>query len=76
MSSTATANSDRAAEVTRQWPGWRVWTTDQGSPVATRTGRQKEPANNGVWARTLICDDWSQLEVKLAEQTANDAALA
>jgi hypothetical protein len=71
----AAADSAKAAEVARQWPGWRVWTTAQGSPVATRKGGQ-QPIDDGVWARTLICDDWTELERQLAEQAANDTATA
>lgn len=73
--SSATTDSAKAGEVARQWPGWRVWTTAQGSPVATREGG-RQPVDDGVWARTLICDDWTELERQLAEQAANDTATA
>jgi hypothetical protein len=29
-----------------------------------------------VWVATLVCDDWAELEQKLADQVANDAAHA
>lgn len=64
------------AEVTARNPGWRVWITrERRSIVATRTGRQQPPPDNAVWARTVIADDWPQLERELAEQAACDAAL-
>lgn len=69
----ATTDSAKAAEMARQWPGWRIWTTAQGSPVATREGTQ-QPIDDGVWARTLICDNWTELERQLAEQAGNDIA--
>jgi hypothetical protein len=57
----------------RQWPGWRIWTSAQGGPVATRRGT-RQPIDDGVWARTLICDDWIERGRQLAEQAANDMA--
>jgi hypothetical protein len=72
MTSTVISSPERAAEVARQWPGWSVWTTREGRPVATRTGRQAF-IDDGVWALTLICDDWTELERELAGQAANDA---
>jgi hypothetical protein len=68
------SSSEVAAEVAAAFPGWHVWVTREGkSVVATRTGRD-QPADDGVWARTLIADDWDQLERELAEQAENDAA--
>jgi hypothetical protein len=63
----------KAAEVAGRYPGWTVWTARDGrSRLATRTGNQKDP-NDGLWAATLICDDWTQLEHELAEQAQYDA---
>ena len=58
-----------------QFPGWRVWTTREGSPVATRTGHPTF-IDDGIWAQTIIADNRSELEEKLAEQADNDAAHA
>jgi hypothetical protein len=68
--------AQQATEVVDQrWPGWHVWITrERKSIVATRVGRQQPPVDDGVWARTLIADDWTELERQLGEQTANDAA--
>ena len=69
-----TAQAQQAPEVDQQWPGWHVWITrERRSIVATRTGHQQPPENDGVWARTLIADDWDTLEQELAEQAECDA---
>jgi hypothetical protein len=75
-SATVITDSERAAEVARQWPGWHVWVAGKGSPVATRTGNQRPPANDGTWAQTIMADNWAELERELAGQAANDAARA
>ncbi len=62
------------AERAAAWPGWHLWATREGKAVvATRTGPQQE-VDDGVWARTLIADDWDQLERELAEQAEFDVA--
>ena len=75
MSSTVITDSERAAEVAGRYPGWHIWTTRDGTPVATRTGHHPF-VDDGVWARTIIADNWTELERQLAEQAANDAARA
>jgi hypothetical protein len=68
------AQPQQVTEVDQQWPGWHVWLTrERRSIVATRTNRQ-QPVDDGVWARTLIVDDWDQLERELAVQAECDAA--
>jgi hypothetical protein len=64
----------KAAEVAERYPGWTVWTARNGKTrVATRASHAKDP-DDGVWAATLICDDWTELETELAEQAQADAA--
>jgi hypothetical protein len=62
------AERQKAAEVAERYPGWIIWTARKGTPVATRAGNQRPPAKDGVWAQTIIADDWTQLEAQLAEQ--------
>jgi hypothetical protein len=63
----------RAAEIAERYPGWTVWASrDSKTCVATRTGGAKDPGD-GVWAATLICDDWTKLEADLAAQARADA---
>jgi hypothetical protein len=56
----ATAETQRkAAEVAQWFTGWTVWVTAQGSPVATRSGRQRPSESyDGNWAQTVMADDW------------------
>ena len=70
----ATAETQRkAAEVAQQFTGWTVWVTAQGSPVATRSGRQRPPEPyDGNWAQTVMADDWDDLEIELAAQAKHD----
>jgi hypothetical protein len=50
-----------------------VWLTAQGSPVATRSGRQQPPEPyDGNWAQTVMADDWDELEAELAAQAKYD----
>ena len=64
----------KAAEVARQFAGWTVWVTAQGSPVATRSGGQRPPEPyDGNWAQTVMADDWAELETELAAQAKYDA---
>jgi len=72
---TVTAEAWRkAAEVGQRFAGWTVWVTAQGSPVATRSGRQRPPEpDDGHWVQTLIADDWGELETELAAQAKYDA---
>jgi hypothetical protein len=71
----ATAEARRkSAEVAQRFTGWTVWVTAQGSPVATRSGRQRPPEpNDGTWAQTVVADDWNDLETELAAQAKGDA---
>ena len=71
----ATAETRRkATEVAQRFTGWTVWVTAQGSPVATRSGRQQPPEPyDGNWAQTVMADDWSELETELAAQAKYDA---
>ena len=76
--STASRKQEQAAqceETTGRYPGWRVWTTREGSPVATRTGNPVF-VDDGVWAQTIIADNWDELGQQLAEQASSDAARA
>jgi hypothetical protein len=70
----ATAEAQRkAAEVAQRFTGWTVWVTAQGSPVATRSGRQRPPEPyDGNWAQTVMADDWDDLETELAAQATHD----
>jgi hypothetical protein len=53
---------------------WTVWVTAQGSPVATRSGRQRPPEPyDGNWAQTVMADGWDGLETELAAQAKFDA---
>lgn len=64
----------KSAELAQRFTGWTVWVTAQGSPVATRSGRQRPPdPYDGTWAQTLIADDWAGLEAELAAQARHDA---
>jgi hypothetical protein len=72
---TATVEArQKAAEVARRFTGWTVWVTDQGNPVATRSGRQRRPPepHNGNWAQTVMADDWDELETELTAQAKYD----
>ena len=71
---TATAEAQRkAAELAQRFTGWTVWVTAQGSPVATRSGRQRAPEPyDGNWAQTVMADDWGELEIELAAQAKHD----
>jgi phosphoribosylcarboxyaminoimidazole (NCAIR) mutase len=60
-----------AARLAGEYAGWIVWTS---KPVATRAALGRAPRNDGVWAATIMADSWAELERKLAEQAANDAA--
>jgi len=63
----------KSAEVSRRFTGWTVWVTAQGSPVATRSGRQRPPEPyDGNWAQTLMADDWDEFEAELAAQAKYD----
>jgi hypothetical protein len=70
----ATAEARRkAAEVAQRFTGWTVWVTAQGSPVATRSGRERPPERyDGNWAQTVMADDWDDLETELAAQAKYD----
>jgi hypothetical protein len=71
---TATVEAQhKAAEVAQRFTGWTVWVTDQGNPVATRSGRQLPPEPyDGDWAQTVIADDWEELVTELAAQVKYD----
>jgi hypothetical protein len=70
----ATAEARRkSAEMAQRFTGWTVWVTAQGSPVATRSGRQRPPEPyDGNWAQTVMVDDWGELEAELAAQAKCD----
>jgi hypothetical protein len=70
----ATAEALRkSAEMAQRFNGWTVWVTAQGSPVATRSGRQRPPEPyDGNWAQTVVVDDWDELETELAAQAKYD----
>jgi hypothetical protein len=70
----ATAEAwQQAAGVAQRFPLWIVWLTAQGSPVATRSGRQRPPEPyDGNWAQTVMADDWDELEAELAAQARYD----
>jgi hypothetical protein len=73
MSSPEVASSEVAAEVAAAWPDWHVWITrERKSVVATRLGPQ-QPAQDDRWARTVIADDWDELQQALIEQRQYDA---
>ena len=64
----------KAAELAQRFTGWTVWVTAQGSPVATRSGRLRPPEPyDGIWAQTVMADDWDELETELAAQAKYDA---
>lgn len=64
-----------AAQLQRLFPGWQVFTTRDGANhVATRIGDQPPPDGDGTWSKTIVGDDWPDLERQLAEQAAHDAA--
>jgi hypothetical protein len=59
-----------------RFPGWTVWAAREGNArVATRAGNPKF-IDDGLFAATLICDDWTQLETELAVQAQRDAERA
>jgi hypothetical protein len=67
------ADTAKAAEVAQRFTGWSVWSSRDGKTrVATRTGDQKDPGD-GVWAATVLADDWPDLELQLAVQAQADA---
>lgn len=69
------ADTAKAAEVAEQFCGWHVWSSRDGrTRVATRTGDQAPPEPQGNWAKTVMADDWADLERQLAEQAQHDAA--
>lgn len=64
----------RSAELAHRFTSWTIWMTAQGSPVATRSGGQHPPdPYDGIWAQTLIADDWDTLETDLTAQATYDA---
>jgi hypothetical protein len=67
------ADTAKAAEIAERFPGWKVFSSRDGKTrVATRTGDQRA-VDDGVWAATLIADDWDDLEKQLAVQAQHDA---
>jgi hypothetical protein len=72
-----TADQQRAIEVAERFPGWVVWSARKGNArVATRTGNQAPPADDGTWTQTVIADTWTDLELQLAVQAQRDAERA
>jgi hypothetical protein len=71
-----TAETQRSAEIAQRYPGWTVWAAREGNArVATRSGNPRF-IDDGLFAATLICDDWTELEHELAEQAQADAERA
>jgi hypothetical protein len=68
------ADTRKAAEVAQRFCGWHVFSSrDARMRLATRMGHPPDPGD-GVWAASLIADDWTGLEEQLAEQVRHDAA--
>lgn len=66
----------RAHEIAERFAGWHVFSSRNGrTRLATRTGNQKNPGDDDLWAQSLICDDWAELEAALAVQAQHDAEL-
>jgi hypothetical protein len=69
------ADLAKAHEVAERFTGWMCWASRDGkAKIATRTGDQRAPVGDEVWAATLIADSWKGIEIQLAEQAAYDAA--
>jgi hypothetical protein len=69
-----TADTEKAAAVAQRFCGWHVFSSrDAKMRLATRMGHPPDPGD-GVWAASLIADDWTGLEEQLAEQVRYDAA--
>jgi hypothetical protein len=67
------ADVQKAAELAERFNGWAVFSSRNGrTRVATRTGNQTGP-DDGVWAASIIADDWDDLEEQLAVQAQHDA---
>jgi len=65
-----------AAEIAQEFPGWRIWSARTGTArLATRTGGQRAPADDTVFAKTLIESNWDDLKKQLAVQSQHDAEL-
>ena len=70
------ADIARASELRQRYPDFAIWSSRHGEKrIATRSADQQPPAKGTVWARTLIADDWDDLERQLAEQAQHDAEL-
>jgi hypothetical protein len=63
----------KATELAKAHTGWIIWET---RPIATRArGNHRQPSRlDGTYAETLVGDNWDDLDGKLTEQDANDAA--
>jgi hypothetical protein len=57
--------------VAERHAGWLVWSS---RPSATRAGNQVAPHGDAVFAVTVEASTYAELDRKLAEQDANDAA--
>ena len=68
------ADIAKAAEVAQRFAGWHVFSSRDGKArLATRTGNQQPPTDQGAWAATVVADTWDDLERQLAEQVQHDA---
>jgi hypothetical protein len=69
---TATMDAhQRATSIAEAHPGWVVWVS---RAVATRALHVRPDPSDDVFAQTVCCDTWQQLEDALAEQDDNDRA--
>jgi hypothetical protein len=71
-----TADAQKAAEVAERYPGWRVFSSRDGSNrLATRVNQGPPDGDDDTWAATLIADSWTDLELQLKVQVQHDAEL-
>jgi hypothetical protein len=74
LTTEAAEQKQKAAELAERYTGWLVWSARKGkAKVATRAGGDLPDLADGVYAATLIADDWIGLEQQLAEQARHDA---
>jgi hypothetical protein len=61
-----------ADQISQRHHGWLIW---KHKPIAVRSEvlRRRPAPADGVYAVTVIADDWDQLEAALTAQDANDA---
>jgi hypothetical protein len=69
--SMVTACMAEASTIAERHPGWQAWAS---RPVAVRTAaihRRPDP-KDGIYAETLFCETWRELDKQLAQQDEND----